>query len=172
MKVYFAVGNAEDAQRAVLGELAQIGSGLHRKAFVDAAEKTVYKIPSGWRNAEDAQTTEYCTARQMLADNVRGVPPVEMYVVSDDAGRAVPVIAMPYFARNAGTATWDEKEVQYGREHVWREYVRDLHDANWRLNRRGKPVVTDMGLAATAHADEIPDTLESPDWGDTPWLDS
>jgi hypothetical protein len=164
MKVYFAIGNAQDAERAARGQLAELGSGAFRTAFVDEAEKTVYKVPGGWHNADTSyQTTEYCNARTMLADNVRGVPPVELYVVTDEIGRTVPIIAMPYFPRHSRTASYAERDAYWERETSWSGYVDDIHGENWRLNRRGKPVVTDMGSTGDAGWDSD---------GETPPFDS
>lgn len=88
-----AIGNREDAIRALKGELQYLGSGAFRDAWVDDANQVVYKTCNDIPNCEsDCNREERLCYRDMADRGYRCVAPTYSWVIGNHV-----VNAQPYY---------------------------------------------------------------------------
>jgi len=152
-----AIGNADDAERAISGGagLDYLGSGAFRTAFVDLAGTTVYKVTGS--RGEDAENgreyaAEVALARCSCAARVYAAPTTLWRTAF---GRLV--IAQPYYAWQGWTAPDHIRNafVHNVRAHNAAGHdpiIADMLDDNYRCTRARRIVITDLNLDTATYS--------------------
>jgi hypothetical protein len=114
-----------------------IGYGAYRATM--RIGQTVYKVEHwDYEDTLSQNEQEFANAERMRANGIIGVPHVTLWDVDGE-----PVIAMPYFPV-AGYESGKKDAVDREYVPVWAHWVEDLHGNNWRLDKRGRPFLTDL----------------------------
>lgn len=148
------VGTKSEAMRALRGELARLGSGGYRSAFINETRTVVYKICHDWE--DEANTSEYEHIVGARAAKIPYIPPASLYVL--DSGEPHPVestkplmrhiIAMPFYERRFDElfsyAELDKRTKVIEDNPDWRHLCLDAGGGNTRLTKNNQLRITDV----------------------------
>lgn len=160
------LGNRRDAQLAAEGKLVYLGHGAFRRTYLSPDSRLVYKVPildngrSLYIPDSDAQNTiEFMAAEFLRSTGFSKVvaPTGIWYVGSREYGRVVPIVAQAALLVSGRQGSSDQKKVikkAVDTIHATFDgsrggvivHVSDMHDDNWRIDQRGRPMMTDLGL--------------------------
>lgn len=160
------VGCKRDARKALRGELAVIGQGAHRTAYVDARHLTVYKVTyrENWDEydatghggpeievSDDAnnrrEAAAYADLTRLHGDEARDMlAPTTPWLID-----GIMVVAQPFYRLSAGDVDPDPwspvRDELFGkvRDAAHKFGIGDMHGDNWRVKDDGtSPVITDF----------------------------
>lgn len=139
------IGNKREAEMALYGQLAYIGSGAFRKVYRSFDGKVVYKVCTDDPNdlvadIDEANWSEHSNYWEMRRKGFRCMARVYIWRFQYN-GRERTVIAQRYY--NGPRDVNREIELV----NVMEPYIPDIdYGGNVQFTKRGKPIVTDIQL--------------------------
>jgi hypothetical protein len=155
------VGTHQEAEQAVRGEFSQIDRGLFKRVYVNPDHTYVYKVTRPGRDGDRRVdrgrklnlVAEAAWSASLRKAGVRGIPPVSLWIID-----GVAVLSMPYYPEPGGYDLTDAEA-----DYIDRLYglgLDDLHEGNYRRDKRGAMWIIDLGGWADNYPDNaIPDDV-------------
>lgn len=131
------IGNRDDAERAISGDLKLIGSGGFRNVFVDDDDKVVYKVCNDNNHCDsDCNREEQECYRDMVARGYKCIAQTDSWTVKGQV-----VNAQPYMNGKVDVAKREQLMI------ALTGFIFDIHfydGGNIAFDNSGNPVVVDL----------------------------